>query len=206
MVYVPAKFTVDDETAWQTVADAGAGTLVISTREGLMGLFVPVIVAADRATIRCHLARANPWWRHVEDSMEVLGIFTAASAYVSPSYYPSRIESPGVVPTWNYVAAEVRGRLHLHHDAGWLDDQVRALTDRFEAPRSATWSVDDAPPQYVEQQLRAIVGIGIDVVSIEGKAKLSQNRPIIDRDAVRENLRHGTLAERNVARRMSGDD
>ena len=206
MVYVPAQFTVDDEAAWQIVSDAGAGTFVIATPEGLKGLFVPVIVAADRATIRGHLARANPWWRHVEDSMEVLGIFTTASAYVSPSNYPSRLESPGVVPTWNYVAAEVRGRLHVHHDADWLDDQVRALTDRFEAPRSPMWSVDDAPPEYVEKQLRGIVGIEIDVVSIEGKAKLSQNRPAIDRDTVRENLRHGTPAERNVAQRMSGDD
>ncbi len=205
-MYVPSKFTIDDDHAWRVVADAGAGVLVISAKEGLASVFVPVIVSGDRATIRSHVARANPWWRDVEDGMEVLGLFLAASAYVSPSNYPSRLESPDVVPTWNYVAAEVRGRLHVRDDADWLDDQVRALTDGFEAPRSPRWSVDDASREYVGRQLKAIVGIEIDVDSIQGKSKLSQNRPPVDHDTVRENFRVGTLAERNVADRMSGDD
>lgn len=204
-MYVPAKFSLDDDHAWRVVADAGAGMLVISTSEGLASVFVPVIVSEDRATIRFHVARANPWWRSVEDEMEVLGLFLAASAYVSPSNYPSRLESPGVVPTWNYVAAEVRGRLHVRDDATWLDDQVRALTEVFEAPRSPRWRVDDASREYVDRQLTAIVGIEIEVDSIQGKSKLSQNRPPIDHDTVRENFRDGTLAERNVAQRMSGD-
>ena len=69
------------------------------------------MVSEDRRTLTSHLAKANPWWRSASDGIEVLGLFVAASAYVSPTYYPSRFENPGVVPTWNYVAAEVRGRL-----------------------------------------------------------------------------------------------
>ena len=126
-------------------------------------------------------------------------------AYVSPTNYPSRFESPGVVPTWNYVATEVRGRLTIHDDPQWLLRQVRLVTEQFEAGRSPQWLLDDAPSEYVERQVTAIVGIEIDVVAVQGKAKLSQNRPEVDHDAVRDNLAQGTPAERNVAARMNDD-
>lgn len=205
-MYVPPKFSVAQDAAWGIVRDAGAGTLVIAAAQGLASVFVPVIASDDRRTVLSHVARANPWWRSVEDGTEVLAIFLAASAYVSPSNYPSRIQSPGVVPTWNYVACELRGRLHVHDDAQWLANQVRELTQVFEASRSPQWRVSDAPSDFIDQQLKAIVGIEIEVVSIEGKAKLSQNRPEIDHDSVRENFAQGTLGERNVARRMSLDE
>lgn len=205
-MYVPPKFSVTQDAAWGIVRDAGAGTLVIAAAQGLASVFVPVIASDDRRTVLSHVARANPWWRSVEDGTEVLAIFLAASAYVSPSNYPSRIQSPGVVPTWNYVACELRGRLHVHDDAQWLANQVRELTQVFEASRSPQWRVSDAPSDFIDQQLKAIVGIEIEVVSIEGKAKLSQNRPEIDHDSVRENFAQGTLGERNVARRMSLDE
>jgi transcriptional regulator len=201
-MYVPAKFALEDDAAWGIVRDAGAGMLVRAAGSQLISVFVPVVVDEDRTTVRAHVARGNPWWRSVEDESDVLGLFVSASAYVSPSYYPSRIEDPGVVPTWNYVAVEVRGRLHIHDDTEWLDDQVRDLTSMFETGRAPQWHVDDAPPEFIERQLKAIVGVTIDVVSIEGKAKLSQNRPAIDHDSVREHLGDGTLNERNVAARM----
>jgi transcriptional regulator len=205
-MYVPPNFSVTQDAAWGIVRDAGAGTLVIATLQGLASVFVPVIASDDRRTVLSHVARANPWWRSVEDGTEVLAIFLAASAYVSPSNYPSRVQSPGVVPTWNYVACELRGRLHVHDDAQWLANQVRELTRVFEASRSLQWRVSDAPSDFIDQQIEAIVGIEIEVVSIEGKAKLSQNRPEIDHDSVRENFAQGTLGERNVARRMSLDE
>jgi len=205
-MYVPPKFSVTQDAAWGIVRDAGAGTLVIATAQGLASVFVPVMASDDRRTVLAHVARANPWWRSVGDGTEVLAIFLAASAYVSPSNYPSRVQSPGVVPTWNYVACELRGRLHVHDDAQWLANQVRELTRVFEASRSLQWRVSDAPSDFIDQQIEAIVGIEIEVVSIEGKAKLSQNRPEIDHDSVRENFAQGTLGERNVARRMSLDE
>jgi transcriptional regulator len=205
-VYVPAKFSTDEESAWKVVREAGAGTLVIATSAGLESVVVPVIVSDDRRTMRSHVARANPFWRSAVDGTEVLGLFLVASAYVSPSNYPSRVENPGVVPTWNYVSAEVRGRLRVRDDVTWLDEQVRALTHAFEEHRSPQWRVDEAPSEYVQRQLKAIVGLEIDVVSIQGKSKLSQNRPAADRAAVREHLIGGSLADRNVADRMNVDE
>jgi transcriptional regulator len=204
-VYVPPKHAVNEEAAWEIVREAGAGMLVVATSDGLQSVFVPVVVSEDRTKILSHVARANSWWRSLNDGDEVLGLFVVASAYVSPSNYPSRFERPGVVPTWNYVAAEVRGRLSVHDDPDWLQRQVRVLTSQFEAGRSPEWRVDDAPSEYVERQLKAIVGIEIDVVAIQGKAKLSQNRPGVDHDTVRDNFAQGTATERNVAARMTDD-
>jgi transcriptional regulator len=204
-MYVPPKHAIDEEAAWQIVREAGAGMLVVATPDGLQSVFVPVVVNDDHTKILSHLARANSWWRSLKDGDEVLGLFLVASAYVSPTNYPSRFESPGVVPTWNYVATEVRGRLTIHDDPQWLLRQVRLVTEQFEAGRSPRWLLDDAPSEYVERQVKAIVGIEIDVVAVQGKAKLSQNRPEVDHDAVRDDLAQGTPAERNVAARMNDD-
>lgn len=205
-MYVPPKFSLGDEDAWSVVRDAGAGALVIATPTGLASVFVPVVVSDDRGTITSHLARANSWWRSVTPDMEILALFLAASTYVSPTNYPSRAEHPGVVPTWNYVAAEVRGRVRLHDGAEWKLRQVSSVTDQFERDRTPAWHVHDAPPEFISQQLQAIVGIEIEVLSVQGKAKLSQNRPDLDRDCVAEQLAHGTLGERLVAERMRRSD
>lgn len=204
-MYVPPKHAIDDEAAWQVVREAGAGMLVVETPDGLQSVFVPVVVNDDHTKILTHVAKANSWWRSLSDGDEVLGLFLVASAYVSPSNYPSRFENPGVVPTWNYVAAEVRGRLIVHDDPEWLQGQVRLVTEQFESGRSPEWRVEDASAEYVARQVKAIVGIEIDVQAIQGKAKLSQNRPEVDHDSVRDNLAQGTSAERNVAARMTDD-
>ncbi len=204
-MYVPPLFRVEESAAWSVVADAGAGYLVAASPDGLASVFVPVVVSEDHSEITTHVARANPWWRALEDGAPVLGLFVAASAYVSPSLYPSRLEDPGVVPTWNYVAAEVRGRAHIHDDPAWLARQVRHQTDRFEEGREPRWWVDDAPAPYIERQLRAIVGVSVTVTSIEGKAKLSQNRPPIDHDHVATAFAAGAWHERNVSERMARD-
>ena len=204
-MYVPPSFAIDEDDAWRVVNDAGAGMLVIQSESGLSSVYVPVIVSDDRRTIRTHVAKANPWWRAVGESADVLALFLAASAYVTPSYYPSRLENPDVVPTWNYVAAEVRGTATIYNDNEWKLDQTTALTSRFEAGRDPEWRADDLDPRYRELQMKAIVGIEIAVSFIEGKAKLSQNRPDIDRRSVRESFSEGSWAERTVAQRMSGD-
>jgi len=198
-MYTPPKFAADTDRAWAIVAEAGAGMLVRTGATQLLSVFVPVVVTDDRTVLRSHLAKGNGWWRDAEDGSEVLALFVAASAYVSPSYYPSRLEGAQHVPTWNYVAAEVRGRLRLHHDAQWLRDQTREVTEHFEAGRTPEWRVEETSDEYVEQQLKAIVGIEIDVLSIEGKVKLSQNRLDVDRDEVRRQLARGTLPEQSVA-------
>ena len=171
-VHVPPKHAIDEAAAWQIVREAGAGMLVVATPDGLQSVFVPVVVSDDHTKILSHLARANSWWRSLKDGDEVLGLFLVASAYVSPSNYPSRLESPGVVPTWNYVATGGSGGdCTIHDDPEWLLRQVRLVTEQFEAGRSPQWLLDDAPSEYVERQVKAIVGIEIDVVAIHGQGE-----------------------------------
>src|SRR5271154_197630 len=98
-MYVPPHFALDDDGAWKVLNDAGAGFLVIQSNSGLVSVYVPVIVSPDRQTIRTHVAKANPWWKSVGEGVDVLALFLAASAYVTPSHYPSRLEHPSVVPT-----------------------------------------------------------------------------------------------------------
>jgi transcriptional regulator len=202
-VYVPPEFRVDEDTAWGVVRDAGAGMLVISTPQGLESVFVPVIVSDDRRTLMSHVARANSWWRSIAPDTEVLALFLAASTYVTPSYYPSREQNPNVVPTWNYVAAEVRGTANVHLEPEWKRHQVGDLTRHFEHGRDPEWRIEEADERYRDRQLNAIVGVEIAVASIVGKAKLSQNRSAIDRDYVRDQFASGSLAEQNVAERMA---
>ena len=204
-MYVPVKFSIEQEAAWGIVKEAGAGLLIVNSPEGLESVFVPVLVSDDRKTLTSHLAKANKWWRSVNEGDEVLAIFLAASAYVSPSNYPSRVENPGVVPTWNFVMTEVRGTLKIHSDSQWLRDQTAAVTEEFEKSRNPQWLISESPAEYYDQQLKAIVGIEITVTDVQGKSKLSQNRPKIDHETVRENFAHGSPAEQNVAQRMNLD-
>jgi transcriptional regulator len=198
-MYVPPKFSLETEQAWSVVRDAGSGTLVRSGDEGLVSVFVPVVVSSDRRRLRSHLAKANPWWRSVEDGEEILALFLSASAYVSPSNYPSRLEGVEHVPTWNYVMAEVRGRVFLRPEAQWLHEQTNEVTAHFESSRDPRWETSESDQEFLQAQYRAIVGLDIEVLSIEGKAKLSQNRLESDRTSVRDNLAQGSLEDRRVA-------
>jgi transcriptional regulator len=205
-MYIPPKFHLDEDLAWQVVSEAGAGVLVLAAPTGLASVFVPVVVSEDRRTITAHIAKANPWWKAVKPGSEVLAIFLSASAYESASYYPSRLEDPNVVPTWDYVAAEVRGRAQVHEETEWKFDQVHSLVQRFEHGRNPEWRIEDAPRDYIDEELKEIVGLEIKVTSIEGKAKLSQNCSDQDRCSVREHLASGSLGERNVALHMKTDE
>ncbi len=136
-----------------------------------------------------HLALANPQWRSVEAGSPALAIVHGPQAYVSPSWYPSRARHGRVVPTWNYVTVHFTGPLTVHRDPGWLRDLVTQLTERHEAGRPHPWAVSDAPPDYLEGQLRGIVGVELVIDTVEAKYKLSQNRGADDQAAVAAALR-----------------
>lgn len=136
-----------------------------------------------------HVARANPVWRDADPAAEVLVVFQGPQAYVSPGWYPGKREHGKVVPTWNYATVQVRGRLIVHDDPVWLHALVSRLTNHHEAAMPAPWAVDDAPPDYVQQMLAAIVGVEIEVSTVVGKFKLSQNRGRADREGVEQGLR-----------------
>ena len=174
VMYLPPKFHMSDDDTWGIVSDVGAATLVLSATNGLESAFAPVIVSEDRQKLYSHLARANSWWRAVTPGAEVLALFVAASAYVSPLNYPSRIENPNVVPTWNYVMVQVRGKVRIHDDAEWKLNQVRALTHQFEHDHDPEWLVDDMDEEYRASQLKAIVGVEIDV-DVDGEVLARSN-------------------------------
>jgi transcriptional regulator len=193
---------MDDEGAWRVVHEAGAGVFVRASATGLLSVFAPVTLSDGRSILRTHIAKANEFWRDLADGDEVLIIFLAASAYVSPSNYPSRLEGANHVPTWNYVAAEVRGQVRVITERDWLHEQTGAVTQRFESGRDPEWHVSETSAEYLEKQYHAIVGLEVTVTSIEGKAKLSQNRLDGDRETVRDALAAGTPSDQIVAHWM----
>ena len=192
------------------IRSSGFGHLVSVGPDGLTATGLPFIAESDgeHLVLRGHLARANAHWREL-DGADVMVIFPIADGYVSPAWYPSKLENPRVVPTWNYEVVHVHGRAVVHNDASWTEGVVRELTERYEAARAgdnsvaAVWSVDDAPATYITKQVRAIVGIEIVTTGIEGKRKLSQNRSEEDQAGVVRGLeRSDTPAARSLAEAM----
>lgn len=170
--------------------DRPLATIVRSGANGLDADPVPLLYDTNEGThgtLRGHVARANPLWRDA-DGRDVLALFHGPQAYVSPGWYPSKAEHGKVVPTWNYVLVQAHGRLRAVDDAAWLRALVGRLTDTHEAARPAPWAVTDAPADYVDSMLRAIVGIEIVVTRLEGKWKSSQNRAEPDRAGVARGL------------------
>ena len=181
--YVPRFNVMPDDEVRGFVAAVGTAQLVTVAADGTPdATFLPVLWRGDRLV--GHLARANPHWKAIVDGSSALAVVTGPDAYVSPSFYATKREHGRVVPTWNYSAVHLRGPVRVIDDAAWLRELVGALTDHHEAPRDEPWAVEDAPSRYVEGQLKAIVGVELDVESVEAKAKLSQNRSEEDRAGV----------------------
>ena len=166
------------------------GLLISGGGESLVANSIPFILhkAPDPfGMLQAHMARANDQWRTL-DNNPVLIVFQGPQTYISPSFYETKRETGKVVPTWNYVMVQVRGTARLRDDVAWVDKQIEALTQQHETKRALPWAVADAPRPYIESQLRGIVGIEIEITSIEGKWKVSQNRPEPDRRGVAEGL------------------
>ena len=130
------------------------------------------------------MARANPQWRDAESLREVLVVFQDTDAYITPSWYETKRESGKVVPTWNYATVHAYGAVRVIEDREWLRQLVDDLTSTHEAGRVAPWAVADAPAEYIDQMMLAIVGIEINISRIEGKWKVSQNRSAEDRAGI----------------------
>ena len=159
--------------------------------------------AEPLGVLKTHVARANSQWRNL-DGKNVLAIFQGPQAYISPSYYETKRETGKVVPTWNYVMVQARGIARIHKDASWLRQQVENLTQTHESRLVQPWHVSDAPIPYIDSQLRGIVGIEIAIASIEGKWKVSQNRPEADRRGVADGLGENSTAMAALVRQYGG--
>jgi transcriptional regulator len=168
------------------------GILVTVGPSGLVANHVPFLIdpeASKLGTLRAHIARANLLWREFDPAQEALVIFQGAERYITPSWYETKRETGKVVPTWNYTVVHAYGPMKVIEDQAWLRRQIEDLTRFNEAARAERWAVTDAPDSFVAAMARGIVGIEIEIARIEGKWKVSQNRPESDRRGVVEGLR-----------------
>ena len=166
-------------------------TLVVTTAQGLEANHIPLLIDPEPTpfgTLRGHVARANPVWQTFDAGRDVLAVFQGLQVYITPSWYPTKAQTGKVVPTWNYAMVHVHGPLKIIDDAEWLRKLVTCLTESQESPRAKPWHVTDAPSNYIDTMLKAIVGIEIPVRRLQGKWKMSQNRLPQDRDGVIEGL------------------
>jgi transcriptional regulator len=181
-------------------------TLVTLGPGGLEATVLPVLFDADDGplgTVRGHVARPNPQWRGPSSEVEALVLVNGPEGYISPAWYENKRQTGRDVPIWNYVTVQVHGPLTIHDDPVWLEDCVRRLTVRHEADRAHPWSIDDAPRDYVDGQLRAIVGLEVRVTRLEAKRKLSQNRVAEDFEGARAGLRAGGPDKRALEAEMA---
>lgn len=173
------------------------GHLVTHTGDVVPGIAfmstpLPFVIDDELSSVRAHFARANHHWRQI-DHTDALLIVAHADAYISPRWYPSKAEHGKVVPTWNYEVIHLHGSAEIHDEAEWKLELVNDLTDHNEAlvgvsDGGVPWEVSDAPSDFIDAQLKAIVGVELTVTSIDGKRKLSQNKPEHDRSGATEGL------------------
>jgi transcriptional regulator len=192
-MYLPSHFEEKrPEVLHQLIREHPLGALVTLGREGLDANHVPFEFDPEPApfgTLRAHVARSNPVWQDFSKDVEALVVFQGAQAYISPSWYASKKEGGKVVPTYNYMVVHAYGAMRVVDDPAWVLGLVERLTDRHEAGRAGRWKVTDAPRDYIDKMLAAIVGIEIPVSKLIGKWKVSQNQPQANREGVVNGLR-----------------
>lgn len=190
-MYVPAHFAeTRKEVLHSRIVQHPFGTLITHGSSGLDANHIPFELAAEDGelgVLRAHVARANPVWQEVANGDEVLVVFHAGDAYISPNWYPSKHELHKQVPTWNYVHAH--GRMTILDDERYVRGVVGRLTRTHEASEPKPWKMGDAPKDYVDTMVKAIVGIQVEITRLVGKSKLSQNKEARDIQGAAEALK-----------------
>lgn len=194
-MYLPNHFNESrTDILHQCIAQHPFGTLITHGKSGLDANHFPFELAANEGelgVLRAHIARANPIWRDVANGDEVLVVFRAGDAYISPNWYPSKHESHQQVPTWNYIVVHAYGRVHFHDDEKYVRGVVARLTRTHEASQSTPWKMTDAPRDYIDTLLKSIIGMQIDITRLVGKSKLGQDEEARDIRGAGEALRAG---------------
>ena len=192
-MYIPPAFRVDSlDFQHGLIREHPLGLLITAGTGGLMANPLPFLIEADGSAfgkLRAHLARANTQLAELAEARECLVVFQGPQSYVTPSWYATKQDTGKVVPTWNYATVHAWGKPQIFDDASWLRQQIGELTDKQESRRHARWAVEDAPPDFITSQVKGIVGLEIPISRIEGKWKVSQNRPEQDRHGVITGLR-----------------
>ena len=194
-MYVPSHFAEERlDVLHQLMHDHPLGTLVTLAPDGLDACHIPFEIApasadAPHGTLRAHIARNNPLWRNASAALDALVVFQGPQAYITPSWYQEKAVSGKVVPTYDYATVHAYGRLRIIDDAAWLHALLERLSRRHEATRAQPWQLADAPPDYIEKMLAAIIGIEIPLTRVIGSWKASQNRSQADRATIAASLR-----------------
>jgi transcriptional regulator len=191
-LYVPPLFKEDRiDVLHAAMRGSGLATLVTLTADGLIASHVPMLLDPDPGpygTLLGHVARPNPQARGAVPGVQALAIFQGPDAYITPSWYATKRENGKVVPTWNSVTIHAYGLVEFFDDTERLRAIVTRLTEREERARAEPWAVTDAPADFIEGMLRGIVGFALPIARLEGKWKMSQNRPAQDRAGVAAGL------------------
>ncbi|MFH0256798.1 FMN-binding negative transcriptional regulator [Vibrio rumoiensis] len=180
----------DTEHLYKIIHDYPFATLILSNASGIEVDHLPMILAIDDgvATLQGHIAKANPLARLVNDETKATIIFHGPNCYISPNYYPTKKENGKAVPTWNYIVVHVTGAIKCINDSVWKLGFLNRLTNKHESNSDEPWSISDAPQEYIEKMLPVIVGLEVQIESIEGKWKVSQDKPEINQKGVVEGL------------------
>jgi transcriptional regulator len=183
-MYVPPHFAESRIEVLHTLIEKSAiGVLITNGKSGLDANHIPFELNRSQGAqgfLHCHVARKNPVWQDIATGDEVLVVFRAADAYISPQWYPSKHESHKQVPTWNYRVVNAYGRVAVRDDERFVRGNVARLTRIHEASQPVPWKMTDAPEDYIETMLKGIVGLEIEITRLVGKFKLSQNKEVRD--------------------------
>ncbi|EGW19641.1 FMN-binding negative transcriptional regulator [Methylobacter tundripaludum] len=191
-MYIPSQFEQPNiEVMHELIRNRPLATLVTLGSNGINANHIPLHLSSTPepfGVLRGHIARANPLWRELAADVETLAIFHGPDAYISPSWYATKQEAGKVVPTWNYAVVHAYGLLRIIDDAAWIRTQLEALTQHNEAAFPESWAVSDAPEDFTEKLIGAVVGIEMVVTRLIGKWKVSQNQPSQNQRSVIEGL------------------
>ena len=184
-MYIPPHFAISSpDQLHRIIREHPLGALVTMGPDGLDANHIPFEfdkAQGERGLLSAHVARANPVWQQCRDGVDALVIFRGNESYISPNWYPSKHETHRQVPTWNYEVVHVHGRLTVMDEERFVRGVLARLTREHEMSEPRPWKMGDSPPAYIDQMLKAVVGIQIEISRIDGKAKLSQNRELRDR-------------------------
>lgn len=187
-MYLPPVFTENDAAfVTRFVDEHPLATVIVHTRDDIQVDHLPVLRTSPLVSggrLIAHVAKSNSLWKSLQNGASAVLVFSGAGAYISPSLYPSKAKTHEVVPTWNYIAVHLHGRLSCTHDDAEKRAIVEALTTKMEARRREPWKVSDAPAPYIDKMLSELVGLTFEISTIIAKRKASQNRTAEDRQGV----------------------
>ncbi len=192
----------------QMMTDHPLAAVVTLGQDGLIATHMPLVLEDDGSefgVLKGHVSRANPQWRNPVPNVEALAIFSGPQHYISPNWYPGKLDDGKEVPTWNYVTVHAYGPLRIVEDAEWLLAHLNSLTNTHEAASPIPWKVEDAPADFIASLLRGIVGFELPIRKLEGKWKVSQNRNDADRQGAVEGLSQLNTKEASVMARLISD-